>query len=304
MRLCSSSRAEVGVAAGSVDVEVFGGGGVDGEVERHGQTEGVEAGAEVGGGCGQAQVKGLGLGWDRAAGGHAGWGWFMWDSSVRRTRLESASRTMGGLRRDAWRACVGRGERGLFGVGEEFVAVVVDGVLRVLQGVAGEDKHDALLRGDLAEGDELLEAGEGDGGGGFAADAFGADLGLGEGDLLLGDLLAPAAEVVDDGGGLAPGGGVADADGGGAGVGGDGLHDAVGVDEPAVERVGAFGLDDADLRHARDEAELMHLHEALCRARRSWRGCRRERRCAREPASPSARPSRRQASSGLRDDRG
>ena len=44
--------AEGGVAAGGFDVEVLGGDGVDGEVERHGEAEGVEAGAEVGGGCG------------------------------------------------------------------------------------------------------------------------------------------------------------------------------------------------------------------------------------------------------------
>ena len=50
----------------------------------------------------------------------------------------------------------GRGELGLFGGGEELVAVVVDGVLRVLQRVASEDKNGALLRGDFAEGDELL----------------------------------------------------------------------------------------------------------------------------------------------------
>ena len=106
-------------------------------------------------------------------------------------------------------------------------------------------------RRDAALRDELLEAGEGDGGGGLAADAFGADLGLGEGDLLLGGLLAPAAHVFDDAGGLAPAGGVADADGGGAGLGGDGLHLAVVVVEPAVERVRALGLDDADLGDAR-----------------------------------------------------
>ena len=57
--------AEVGVAAGGVDVEVLRDGGVDGEVEGHGQTEGVEAGAEVGGGRGQAEVKRFGLGVNR-----------------------------------------------------------------------------------------------------------------------------------------------------------------------------------------------------------------------------------------------
>ncbi len=49
--------AEVGVAAGGFDVEGFGGGGVDGEVEGHGEAEGVEAGAEVGGGGGEAEVE-------------------------------------------------------------------------------------------------------------------------------------------------------------------------------------------------------------------------------------------------------
>ena len=71
--------------------------------------------------------------------------------------------------------------------------MVVDGVLGVLEGVAGEDEDDALFAVDVALGDQLFEPGEGDGGGGFAADAFGADLGLGEGDLGFGDLLAPAA---------------------------------------------------------------------------------------------------------------
>ncbi len=100
--------------------------------------------------------------------------------------------------------------------------MVVDGVGGVLEGVAGEDEDDALFAGDLALGYELLEAGEGDGGGGFAAYAFGADLGLGEGDLLLGGLFAPAAGGSESAEGFAPGGGVADADGGGAGVGFDG----------------------------------------------------------------------------------
>ncbi len=119
-------------------------------------------------------------------------------------------------------------------------------------------------RADLALSDELLEAGEGDGGGGFAADALGADLGLGEGDLLLGDLLAPAAGGAESSEGLAPGGGVADTDGGGAGVGLDGDEfPAVVVHDGAVERVGSLGLDDADLGDARDEAEVVHLGEAL-----------------------------------------
>jgi hypothetical protein len=30
-----------------------------------------------------------------------------------------------------------------------------------------------------------------------------------------------------------------------------------------IERIGALGLDDADLRHAVDEADVLHLHKAL-----------------------------------------
>ncbi len=96
--------------------------------------------------------------------------------------------------------------------------------------------------------DEFFEAGEGGGGGGLAADAFGADLGLGEGDLVLGGLLGPAAGGVDGVNGLAEGGGIADADGGGAGVGDDGGDvGAVVFLHGAEEGVGAFGLDDGDL---------------------------------------------------------
>ncbi len=91
----------------------------------------------------------------------------------------------------------------------------------------------------------------------------GADLGFGQCDLLLGDLFAPAAHGLDDSCGFAPAGGVADADGGGAGVGYYGLHDAVGVHVPAVEGVGAFGLDDVDLGDLADHAEVLELLEAF-----------------------------------------
>jgi hypothetical protein len=42
------ARAEIGVAAGGFDTEVFGRSSVHGEVESHRETEGVEAGAKVG----------------------------------------------------------------------------------------------------------------------------------------------------------------------------------------------------------------------------------------------------------------
>jgi len=163
---------------------------------------------------------------------------------------------------------LGRGELGSLGRGEELVAVVVNGVLRIFEGMPGENEDNALLGSDFIQGDEFFEAGEGDGGGGFAAYALGADLGLGKGDLLLGDLLTPAAEIVDDCSCLAPGSRVADADGGGSGVCGDGLHDAVAVDEPAVKRVSALCLNDADLGKARNEAELVHLHKTFAQCGR------------------------------------
>jgi hypothetical protein len=65
--------AKIGVTSGRVDVEVLGRSSVDSEIEGHGETEGVEAGAEVGGGCRKAEVEWPCRGW----GGHAGWGWFM-----------------------------------------------------------------------------------------------------------------------------------------------------------------------------------------------------------------------------------
>jgi hypothetical protein len=66
-------RAEVGVAAGGVDVEVFGNRRVNREIESHGKTDRVETGAKVGRGRREAEMQGPGLG----CGGHAGCGWFM-----------------------------------------------------------------------------------------------------------------------------------------------------------------------------------------------------------------------------------
>src|SRR6185312_9002560 len=129
--------------------------------------------------------------------------------------------------------------------------------------VAGKDEDDSLFASDLAHGNKLFESGEGNGRGRLATYALSADLGFGKGDLLLGDLFAPAAEPVDDVGSLAPGGGIADADRRSPGVCGNGTHHAVGVHEPAVERIGSLGLNDADLRDARDEAQTVHLDEAL-----------------------------------------
>ena len=73
--------------------------------------------------------------------------------------------------------------------------VVGDRRGRVLELVAGEDADDALARGDDAFLAEQLRAGDAGGAGRFAAEAVGADLGLGVEDLLVGhfadDAVAP-----------------------------------------------------------------------------------------------------------------
>jgi hypothetical protein len=76
---------------------------------------------------------------------------------------------------------------------QQLAAVVVDGVAGILERVAGEQQDGGLFLADAAVGDQLLQAGERDRRGGLAADALRADLGLGQRDLALGDLLAPAA---------------------------------------------------------------------------------------------------------------
>ena len=69
-------RAEVAIPARGVDVEGVGDRGIDGEVESHRQTHGIETGPKVRGGRRQAEMQGLAL----RVGGHAGWGWFLCDS--------------------------------------------------------------------------------------------------------------------------------------------------------------------------------------------------------------------------------
>ena len=65
---------------------------------------------------------------------------------------------------------------------------------------------------------QLFQAGQGYGGSRLAAQAFGAQLGLGHRDFGFRDVQAPAAGFLNHAGCLAPGGRIADADGGGPGV--------------------------------------------------------------------------------------
>jgi len=59
-------------------VEILRKRGVNREVKPHRKADSVEAGAEVRGGRWQPEVKRLALN----RGGHAGWGWFLWDSLI------------------------------------------------------------------------------------------------------------------------------------------------------------------------------------------------------------------------------
>ena len=60
-----------------------------------------------------------------------------------------------GLAEGGVQRLIGPGDLGVLGFGEELAAMVGDGVVGVLEGVAGEDEDDTLFAGDLALGDEL-----------------------------------------------------------------------------------------------------------------------------------------------------
>ena len=86
---------------------------------------------------------------------------------------------------------------GNFIVSEQRSAMEVDGVVGVLQRMPGKQQHHSLAGGHLSLGAQFLQARKGHGRSGFTAQAFGAKLGLGNRDLCLGDIEAPAACVLD-----------------------------------------------------------------------------------------------------------
>ncbi len=106
----------------------------------------------------------------------------------------------------------------LCGVGTHFpglqklAAMVLDRVIRILQGVAGKKEHHRGVALDPARSLELLEAGQGHRGGRLAADAFKTDLRLGQSNLGFRHLLAKAAAQLQNPERLAPGGRIADLD--------------------------------------------------------------------------------------------
>src|ERR1700739_3347891 len=147
--------------------------------------------------------------------------------------------------------------------------MVLDGVVRVLQRMAGEQQDDTLRGIDLACGKQLLETDKGYGRSGLAANAFGSDLGFGESYLRLGRLLDPSSGGFDDSDGLAPGCRIANANRAGPGLSLDRRELASAVClHAAIERVRAFGLNDGDTRDAAGEAEMLHLEEGPAERRR------------------------------------
>src|SRR5271166_2367936 len=95
-------------------------------------------------------------------------------------------------------------ERGELILAKQIAAMVLDGVIGVLEGVPGEQQHDSFRCVDLPCRDEFFQSSQRDGGCRFTADAFSSNLGLGEGDLGFRYLLDPASGGTDDADGLAP----------------------------------------------------------------------------------------------------
>lgn len=148
--------------------------------------------------------------------------------------------------------------------GDRLAAVVEDGV-GVLEPVPGADAHDALVPVDDALLAELLQPGDGCGGGGLDADALlpSEEL-LGGDDLLVGDRGGVPVRGVDGLQGLPAADRVPDPDGGG-----DGLGVLLG-DEVLLtrgERLGdggcALGLDAGEHGDLVDPSDLFELHARL-----------------------------------------
>src|ERR1700734_3042309 len=140
----------------------------------------------------------------------------------------------------------------------------LDGVVGVLQRVACQDQDDRLARVDLALLTELLEPRERDGRCRLTAQAFGAQLCLGDRDFSFGDVKAPAIAFLYDARGLAPRSWIANADRSGARM---SLHrlqyGAVVFSDAPDQGVGSGRLNDRDARHARDKLQLFQFAEAL-----------------------------------------
>ena len=145
------------------------------------------------------------------------------------------------------------------------LSAVVEDRVGVLEPVAGADAHDALVPVDHSLGAELLESGDGRGGGGLHTDALlPSEQLLGRDDLLVGDGGGVSAGGVDGLEGLPSADRVPDPDGGGYGL-GVVLRDE--VRRPVGECLGdgrrALGLNAGEHGDLVDPSDLLQLHAGL-----------------------------------------
>src|ERR1700680_5079804 len=147
-------------------------------------------------------------------------------------------------------------QRGAFalvhGALKEIAAVEFHGEVGILEQVSGEDQDDSFRRLHETLLQQFFQASEGDGGGGLAANAFGADFGFGLSDLEFAYLFAGATRSLKNFYRLFPRSGVADADRGGTSL---SLHAdemlAPRLTQSAKQCVGAFRLNHGQLREPR-----------------------------------------------------
>ena len=80
----------------------------------------------------------------------------------------------------------------------------VDGVIGVLEGVAGQHQNHCFTGIDYSPGTQLLQSRQRDRGSRLATQTFRAQFGFGDGNLGLGYVQAPSAGLLDDPRRLAP----------------------------------------------------------------------------------------------------
>src|ERR1700676_379884 len=138
------------------------------------------------------------------------------------------------------------------------------GEVWILQQVSRQDQDHGFVRLYKALLDQLFQSSQRNRGGGFAANAFGADLRLGLCDLDFTHLFAGCARRFQNLNRLLPRGGIADADRGGTGL---RLYAdqafAASLAQGADQRIGAFGLNNRQLRQARNQAQVVQFDQRL-----------------------------------------
>ena len=99
---------------------------------------------------------------------------------------------------------------------KKIAAMEFHGEVRILEQISGENQHDRFIRLHKSLPHQFLQARQSNGGCGFAANPFGADLSFGLRDLDFANLLTGAAGGLNNFHGLFPRSRIADADRGGA----------------------------------------------------------------------------------------